>query len=214
MNTLPKNIIKESILRYNKRLEKYGPDDPRSLGWSNAKDQNLRFSQISKFIDLNNKIILDIGCGFGDFKNFLFSQNIFLKKYIGWDINENFINIAKEKNKDSEFYVKNLYLFKKKNTIADVGVMLGLLNYNLKNTEKNYEYSKKMICKAFDLVKKSLIVDFISSHRSKSYPKESFIFYHDPSKVLEIISKISNNFLVIHDYRPLPQKEFFIIINK
>ena len=96
----------------------------------------------------------------------------------------------------------------------DIGIMLGLLNFNLKKEFDNYEYSQIMIKNAFNLVDKLLIVDFLSTKLTTSYPKEDFVFYHDPAQMLNFAFELSNNVVLKHNYAPIPQKEFMLFIYK
>ena len=50
---------------YNQKYKQYG-NSLKSIGWSNKKDQDLRFEKLLLNYDLKNKVILDVGCGFGD----------------------------------------------------------------------------------------------------------------------------------------------------
>ena len=92
--------------------------------------------------------------------------------------------------------------------------MLGLLNFNLKSKIKNLNFSRAMIENAFKLTKKFLIVDFLSANLYENYPKEDQVFYHSISDVISICENLSNNFIIKHDYKPIPQKEFMVIIYK
>jgi len=51
------------IIKYHKELiSKYPQDDNLTMGWA-IDSQNVRFKILSEIDDLNNKSILDIGCG-------------------------------------------------------------------------------------------------------------------------------------------------------
>jgi len=50
---------------YNDNFFKY-KDSVKTVGWSSKKDQYLRFEKLFENIEVNNKSILDIGCGLGD----------------------------------------------------------------------------------------------------------------------------------------------------
>ena len=67
--------------RFNKKFEEFG-DDPKSVGWDTKQNQNLRFANATRLIDFKNNSIVDIGCGLGDFYNFLTSKNIIKKEKI------------------------------------------------------------------------------------------------------------------------------------
>ena len=190
-------ISEQTIQRYSERYEKLGRDI-KTLGWGTHKQQEYRFHQtLDNNIDFKNKVVLDIGCGFGDYYNYLNKHDIKIKKYIGFDINPNLIDEARKtyKNDISSFEVKNILKMEKEN-IADIGIMFGVLNFNLKGKMDNLAYSKEFIKKAFSLVNDVLIVDFISTNVILEYPKEDFIYYHSPLQMLEFAFRLSNNVIL------------------
>lgn len=215
-----KEISKKTIERYNNRFFKLG-NDIKTLGWDTKENQELRFNQtLLNGIDFSNKSILDIGCGFGDYAAFLHKRipqmnGQILKNYVGIDLNSNLVGQAIKNNLDSQnvkFETFDIVKGPYKNTEADIGIMLGLLNFRLQ--ESNLEYSKKIIKNAFMSVKEALIVDFLSTKTTNTYPKEDFVYYHEPSDVLKFALEITNNLKLLHDYAPIPQKEFMIIMRK
>jgi SAM-dependent methyltransferase len=210
-------ISKNTLKRYTDRYNELGKNI-RTLGWGSSEQQELRFINTLRAENFDGKSVIDIGCGFGDYYSFLLKQGIKLDSYIGTDINESFINESKKSYSDQcefitadilsgEFPLNESFHF-------DIGVMLGLLNYNLQSSALNYEYSKKMITNAFSLVDKVLIVDFLSSKLFDGYPKEDFVFYHEPKEMFEFALSLSSNVSLIHDYEPIPQKEFMLFIYK
>ena len=212
------DISNQTIRRYSDRLDKLGLD-VRTLGWGTREQQFYRFEQtLNGNIDFHEKVLLDIGCGFGDYYNFLQAEQIPIKGYIGWDLNPDLISGAKKMNPGSGkavFEVKNIFdLTDEENPVADIGVALGVLNFNLKDNFDNYEYSRTFIKKAFAVVNEVLIVDFLSSKRDTSYPKEDFVFYHCPSDMLEFALTMTDNVLLLHNYASIPQKEFMLILFK
>lgn len=100
-----KKINQATSERYNKRLQEKG-EGAYALGWGKKTYQFKRFFALLHAAepgDFNNQIVLDIGCGFADLYPFLKKRGFKLKKYIGVDINKNFIDIA-EKN------IRNFFL--------------------------------------------------------------------------------------------------------
>ncbi len=212
-----KKIAQETLERYSARYISLGRHI-RTLGWGSEEQQLYRFENTLIAIDLNKKSIVDVGCGFGDYADFLRKEKIRFASYTGWDMNPDFINEAKKGDDiHREFFQKDisdntaLSDFKER---FDAAVMLGLLNFNLKSESVNYSFSENLVTNAFSLVKRVLIVDFLSSHRFEGYPKEDFVFYHEPSRMLEFALSLSSNVVLKHDYAPIPQKEFMLFIYK
>jgi len=204
-------ISKNTIERYNKRFELLG-EDVKSLGWGDKEQQNTRFMQVGALFNFSKKSVLDIGCGFADLNTFFEKNNIDLEHYIGWDINENFLDVARKRYPESLFEIVDLTTLDNVEVSADIGIMLGLLNFKLDDIATNIEYSKRMIKKAFDSVRKALVVDFLSLHICDSYPKEDAVFYHNPSEMLQFALELTPNVRLIHNYQPIPQKEFMLVL--
>ncbi len=208
-----KKISEQTINRYSTRYKKLGRN-VKSLGWGSLEQQQYRFDRVLNFVECQNKSILDIGCGFGDFYSFMQLKNIDPVQYTGWDINQNLIDEAnKGSDANTDFEVVNL-LDEDIDKQADIVIMLGLLNFDLKNEYDNIEYSKKMIKKAFFHSKEKLVVDFLSVNMTQDYPKEDFIFYHNPSEMLDFALTLTCNVSLLHNYRAIPQKEFILVLEK
>ncbi|WP_392534980.1 class I SAM-dependent methyltransferase [Nostoc sp. C117] len=180
------------------------------------EQQVYRFSQTLAAVDFSGKSILDIGCGFGDYLHFIQNKNT--ASYWGWDLNSNFVQEARiifgEFGKFDVVDVSVEDNIKVYQGGVDIAVMLGLLNYNLNSEDDNYAYSQQLICNAFSLVKEVLIVDCLSAYRTPDYPVEDFVFYHEPSRMLDFALSLSSNAVLKHDYAPIPQKEFMLFIYK
>ena len=69
-------------------------------------------------------------------------------------------------------------------------------------------------CCTFSHIDETLIVDFLSTNLTSDYPKEDFVFYHDPQEILEFALTLTDNVKLVHDYLPIPQKEFILILSK
>lgn len=217
MKKIKKEIINKinsaTISRYNKRLAERGAG-PYALGWNKKKFQDKRFFDLLHVIepeDLNGKTILDIGCGLGDLYEFISKHGYKVKKYIGTDINENFINIAKKKFPKGKFFVADLMTNNKNVPIADTGIALGVINFKQKNHKK---YAEEFIKSSFAAVRNVLIINVISDIHNENYPRESFINYYSPAKILAYAQKLTPFCSLIQDYAAEPQYEFMLIMRK
>lgn len=199
--------------RYNKRLFAEGLG-AYALGWGKKYYQIKRFKELLHAIgeeNFNDKTVLDIGCGFGDLYNFFIEKKIKPKRYIGIDINENFIKEAKKKIKHVSFSTRDLLIKPCSRPIADIGVILGVINFKQQNHEK---YAYDFIKESFKAVREKLIVNVISDVHNDDYPREAFIYYYKPSEWLKLAQKITPFCSLIHDYAGEPQYEFMLILNK
>ena len=96
------------MLFYNMNLskkykEKFGHlEGVKSLGWGSDYSQKKRFDILLDIgVDINDSV-LDVGCGYGDFsKNFV--------DYLGIDLREDAIKMARNKYSDAKFELKSIY---------------------------------------------------------------------------------------------------------
>ena len=202
---------------YSDRYKKMGYD-VKTLGWGDTEQQIYRFQQAIDELSFDDqKSILDIGCGFGDFISLINKKGIKYNSYLGWDLNPDLILESKKiwSNYDKiNFEVQNLAEVKNKKNIADIGVMFGVLNLNLKDQYDNYLYSEQFISNAFNSVNEVLVVDFLSLNTTSEYPIQDINFYHDPIKMLEFALTLTPNVLMKHNYSSIPQKEFMLFLYK
>jgi ubiquinone/menaquinone biosynthesis C-methylase UbiE len=82
---------------FNKLVEKYGYS-PKSLDYSGEKSQKIKFNIVTEVGIEDNCSVLDVGCGFGDYFNYLKQRGIKNVKYCGIDISNKIVDLAKEKN--------------------------------------------------------------------------------------------------------------------
>lgn len=198
--------LKSTILYYKNLYDKFGKS-PKSLGWHKG-NQFLRYKQLINNWDLNNSSILDVGCGFGDFANFLKLCKIKNFKYTGIDLMSDFIDISKKKlnNKNIVLY-KDEFLTKKFKKKYDYVIASGTFNLKIKKINK-YIYLFNMIKKMFLLSKKSISFDFLSDKVDYSHNHN---FNYSPEKVLTLAYKLSKNIELKNSLFPF---EPCIIINK
>lgn len=205
--------IKEGVIkRYSDRFSIYGKD-VRTLGWGSVEQQEARFAVACGNLQLDTKIVLDIGCGFGDFFKFCLERQIALEKYIGWDVNPDLIRQAEIENPNGKFLVRDAREVDVIDHVADVAVMIGVLNLNFKGSLDNDKFTKDMVSRAFGLCSETLVVDFLSTNLTQDYPAEDFVYYHDPVEMLAFALSLTPSVRLIHDYSPIPQKEFMLVLN-
>ena len=114
---------------YNQRFLKLGPSPEASM-WFSKKRQFKRFDIIFneiKLLNKNNKrSIIDIGCGYGAFFEFLLERGADdIWSYYGYDVSNEVIKFCKEHySQEAEFYNGSIPTF-----MADFIIMSGTYNF-------------------------------------------------------------------------------------
>lgn len=81
---------------YAARLAEHGPT-PRGVDWNGAESQRLRHAQFLRLIDDPEAGVLDLGCGYGDFLDFLRAAG-HRGPYAGWDVAPTMIEAARARH--------------------------------------------------------------------------------------------------------------------
>lgn len=153
------------------------------LGWESENAQQLRFQALSDCLDLNGKKILDVGCGVGDFHQYL-KRRFKDFNYTGVDILNKMISAAKKKNTEGKFICADIFNnnpFEKNE--FDAVFTSGMFNINFGN---NKQFIIEAI-KLYDFICKD-IISFNLLHKD-SPDREEMYFYSHPQEICELINK-------------------------
>lgn len=213
MQDAARRIERAAIDRYAARFRQFGGSDPRTLGWDTRNHQWVRFRAVTELVDLRGRSVIDIGCGFADFPAFLSESGITVTSYLGVDINPILLEVAADRFPSARYERRNVLLDPYEQPVADVGVMLGLLNFRLEDVG-NYDYAEAMMRAAFAATREGLVVDFLSAERALGYPEEPVVFYYEPGRTLQAGLSLTSNVILKHDYPPIPQREFMLFLRK
>jgi len=170
----------DEILRYYSDLYRQFGYNPASLGWPKGK-QKIRFQAMVEIGKLNNSKILDVGCGFGHFSTFLNRKKIKVR-YLGVDINAEFVKIAKIKNPNQRFQVRDIEK-RRFNEKFDWVFAIGTTNKT-----GSYQYVSNLMKEMFKISKKGIAMDFLSTY--VDYKKRG-TFHASPERIFKIAKKLS-----------------------
>ncbi len=94
---------------YSESIKEFGIS-AQGVHWNSKYTQYKRFEIITKFIkkDILNSTIADVGCGFGEYYNYLNVNHKIPKKYIGIDCENSMIKICQKRFSTQEFYTQNI----------------------------------------------------------------------------------------------------------
>ena len=170
------------------------------------------FEILTSQFELENKKILDLGCGFGDLNSYLKNKGIHNYEYLGVDIVDELIKEARVRNslnKQAKIeYVCEDFLKKEFHESFDYVISSGVFNRKFSGELDNYTFILKCLDKAFNLCRGGVAFDFLSDRVDYQY---QHTFHSSPMKILEMAYKLSRNIILRNDYMPF---EFSIVIFK
>src|ERR1035437_8897399 len=190
---IEKDIINEIGNYYDDLVDKFGYD-PRSCDYGHANSQKIKFNVLSEAISYDEKSILDIGCGFADYYDFLISKfkNI---DYNGVDISAKMIEEAKKKHPTVKLELKNVFenaSAKKYDIVTSNGIFY-LLGKNSKLLMHEF------ISKMYEMAEQLVVFNSLSTWATDQEEGE---FYADPLETVAFCKTISPWVTLRHDYHP------------
>ena len=191
------NIIKKTKQYYEKLNAKNGVRSPNNL-WCNEERQIVRFQKSMEIFDFANKEILDVGCGYGDFYNYLLKKAILPKSYTGIDLLQQHCDIAKEKLPESCKIVCGDFLQIDADR-ADLIILSGTLNYY---DEEWFSFAHQIIDKMWLLAKVGILFNMRSPKSMHSNSELPYKQYKDlsPSYWCSYAESMTSKYALFHDY--------------
>jgi SAM-dependent methyltransferase len=202
-------ILKGINQYYSEKIKTHGPT-PSGVDWNSIESQYLRFGQLSKIFEdeYGSFSVLDYGCGFGSFLDYL--RNQFKEfSYSGFDISAEMITEAIKRYPpgpkiswtidpviEKHDYLVGSGLFNVRNEINDddwISYILSTLNEMNRLTIKGFSFN--------------ILTSYSDEDRRKDY-----LYYADPLFFFDYCKKnFSKQIALLHDY---PIYEFTILVRK
>jgi len=199
--------MNEMSLKYKDYFERSYAEHGESIktvGW-NAKSQRQRFEVLCQIGDLEGKNILDVGCGFGDFYDFLGKENISIGGYVGVDISERFINIARKRHPAIRLFCADILDFQSLVRI-DYSFASGIFFLCDLRWEEHFIAVCRKLLRISDV---GIGFNLLSVYSEKNDSGQHFA---RPWKILKLVmEKISLKVVLRHDYR---SNDFTIYVYK
>lgn len=181
-----------NVTRWYKTAKVIGKSSAEKVGWASTYNQQIRFKILSQIGDLNNKTVLDFGCGLGDFYPYI--KSIYpLVKYSGIDFLAEYIEANKIKYPEVEFQHGDSQSITQN---YDYIITSGVFSYKIDNANLKY---KEVISTLYQHSNIAFGGNFLV--RGKHIDNSIYNTW-DPKELSEWASRIANRVKFIDNYLP------------
>lgn len=183
---------------FTKQIEQYGEKSPMAFDWGSRESQLTRFKVLSEIGDLNNKTILDIGCGFADFYSYLtWISKIRIADYVGIDLISKMIQIAGERHLESYMDLDLRVCDVMDQDLPQCDFVFGSGIHYLKSGEVGYRM-RKVVTRMFELCRIGVATNMLSSLHNGARSEHSLRF--DPIDTFRFCRTLTKFVTMRHDY--------------
>lgn len=192
------NYLEENIRLYKEKNETYGKGSLQGLAWNREETQTRRFKKFIELFDFNEKSVLDVGCGYGDFYHFLLDNGRKPKAYIGCDLMPEHCEIARERLPTDCSIIEGDFL-KCSVPKVDISVLSGTLNAEFDGW---LEITRNIVDKMWASSSEGIAFNMQSSHGLRGDYKERVLNSRkiDPGYWCEYAHSKTCKYGLYHDY--------------
>lgn len=178
-------MVKKNNEFYTPTIKKYGIS-AKGVHWNSKYSQYKRFEVLTNFIEneIKKSNIIDAGCGFAEYYNYLFDNDLKPKSYIGIDCEEKMITLASKRFLNTSFYIKNI--IEDELLFADYYICSGAMNILKK--DEIFIFIKK----CFEASEVGFVFNFL---KNDSLTNVNFLDILNYSKSLSKKIEIKENYL-------------------
>ena len=178
---------------YEDKVRRFGYDH-RGLGYRSRSSQEKRFDALLALGDLHGRRVLDVGCGFGDFLDFLRARGI-EPVYTGIDICKPMVSRCRERFPDAAFLVADV-LEHEPGEPYDFVVASGIFGLESPGTRERIEPTLRRL---YGWARRGCAVNFLS--QLSPLPAEARV-YVDPCEALRMGMELTPAVRIDHSYLP------------
>ena len=190
---------KDRIARHYEHRIDTGRENFDVLDWASAESQNARFEVLVVNVDLQDKSLLDVGCGLGDLSTFLKDRKINVH-YTGLDIIEKMLTAAAAKHPNAKFICGDMFAEDAsplpEGNIFDVVFCSGTFNLNLGN---NADFLPQAVGRLMAIASERVVFNLLN--KSVLFESETYACY-DPGQVLGWLARTGWDIRMIDGYLP------------
>ena len=173
---MKKEQRKRIVDRHRDSLKRHGYH-PNALYWSGQDIQEIRFKVLADIGIQAGDAVLDVGCGFGDFKRWSEAQACPLH-YTGIDLSPDLLQEARQLHPDAAFLAGDLFDMDFSEASFDWVILSGALNEQLHDDSA---YAFRVIERMYELCRKGVAFNMLDARHLVAHDLHSQM----PDHVLE-----------------------------
>jgi SAM-dependent methyltransferase len=144
---------------YRQAVRRFGPGFDATL-WSSREGQHLRFDVMIDLAGLGGRVVLDAGCGSGDFAQHLITRQVNFARYVGVDAVAEMVECARRRALPRcEFLVADL--LENDEPLREVKPDIVCISGTLNTMDETV--ARKLVETAFDAASQGVVFNFLSN---------------------------------------------------
>ncbi|MDX8403039.1 MAG: class I SAM-dependent methyltransferase [Mariprofundaceae bacterium] len=188
---MKKEQRKRIVDRHRDSMTRFGYSS-HALYWSNTKIQEIRFKVLADIGVKSGDSLLDVGCGFADFKGWFEKQGGALD-YTGIDLSPDLLAEATKQHSDAVLIEGDLFDGAFSEQSIDWVILSGALNENLHD---DGDYARRTVAKMYQLCRKGVAFNLLDARHFKSHDLQT----HLPEEVLIWCRNLCSDSVLRDDY--------------
>lgn len=186
---------------YDQAFKEY-KDSAKSYCWGSDKIRDLYYQLVLMSTSWKGQSCLDIGCGSGGLLEYIQKNNKNIV-YSGIDINQKFIDLAKQKFPKHAFFCDHFLDFECSEKIKpDYCLIPGTFNLLPNTVKEPHEYIHKVLSKSLEISKKGVSIIFKTKLNQKENTDlvDCYFYAYNPIKLLEMSLELTPYVKLDHSY--------------
>jgi SAM-dependent methyltransferase len=190
-------------------------DSAMRMGWKSREAQTCRFDQLAKLITepANEEFsVNDLGCGCGDFSEYLRQKGFKGAEYKGFDVSAEMI--AEARKLYGQFEGRRFCQIAESGEMssADYTIASGIFNLKFLIPEHEWVYFIfENLNRMLEKSKKGIAFNMLTKYSDPEFKKDE-LYYADPLHIFDYCKRnFSKNVALLHDYQ---EYDFTIVVRK
>lgn len=178
------------------RLATRWGDDVRASDWSSAESQARRFRVFLQLGDLQDRRVLDVGCGRGDLLDFLQDAGLSVA-YMGIDLSPDIVATARQRHPGADIHLGDVLsaVLPRMDYVVGSGI-------HYLDTGDNEFRARRMIRRMWELAERGMATNMLSRRRPASIELAPEAYSYDPVTIGAFGPTLTPDARVVEDYLP------------